>query len=196
MLQKQGQAGGLGAPVQGEQKEPGDEKQHRRGQKIPAVVKQGGAHAPGQRQFNRGPNQHERRETEQFQGGGKLKPVIPRARQQRPYHHPTHAHGIVVAQAPGHIHGVFLEQQRIQREPEELDAQAEAPKDRQEKPKAPHRRQAPEAGRGRGQAYPGENPGRVTVADNPHGEGYQDGVQAQDRVKDPDLAPGEVEAPL
>ena len=101
-----------------------------------------------------------------------------------------------MAQAPGHIHVVFLEQQRIQGEPEELDAQAEAPKDRQEWPETPHRRQAPEAGRGRRQAHPGENPGRVTVADNPHGEGYQDGVQTEDGVEEPDLAPGEMETPL
>ena len=153
-------------------------------------------HAPGQRQFDRGRNQQQRPEAEQFQGGGELQPVIPRARQQRPHHHPAHAHGIVVAQAPGRIRVVFLEQQRIQGDSEELDAQAESPKDRQERPKAPHRRQPPEAGRGRRQAHPGENPGRVTVADNPHGEGYQDGVQAKDGVEEPDLAPGEMETPL
>ena len=77
VFQEQGEAGGLGAPVQGEQEEPGDEKQHWRGQKIPAVVKQGGGHAPGQREFDRGRNQQQRPEAEQFQGGGKLKPVIP-----------------------------------------------------------------------------------------------------------------------
>ena len=48
----------------------------------------------------------------------------------------------------------------------------------------------------RRQAEPGENPGRVTVADDAHGEGHQDGVEAEDRVEDPDLGPGELEAPL
>ncbi len=196
MLQEQGEAGGFGSPVQGKEKEPGGEKQYRGRQKIPAVFKDSGAHPPGQRQFHRGRDQDQGPDAEQFQGGGKLQPVIPRARQKRPHHHAAHAHGIVVAQAPGHIPGVFLEQKRIQREPEELDAQAEAPKDRQEGPEVLHRRQAPETGRGRRQARPGENPGRVTVADHPNGERHQDGVQAQDGEEEPDLAPGEMETAL
>jgi hypothetical protein len=62
--------------VQGEQKEPGDKKQHRGRQKIPAVVKEGGAHAPGQREFDRGRDEEQHPEAEQFQGGGKFQPVI------------------------------------------------------------------------------------------------------------------------
>ena len=91
---------------------------------------------------------------------------------------------------------VFLEQQGIQGEPEELAAQAEGQKDRQEGPETAYHRQPPEAGRGRRQADPGKNPGRVTVADHADGKGHQDGVQAEDRVEDPDLAAGEMETTL
>lgn len=98
-----------------------------------------------------------------------------------------------MAQTPGCMPLVFLEQEGIKREPEELDTQAETPKDGQEGPKASHQRQPPEAGRGCYYANPGKNASGITVANDPHGEGHQDGVQAEDGVEEPDLAPGKVE---
>jgi hypothetical protein len=80
---------------------------------------------------------------------------------------------------------VFLEQEGIQGEPEELAAHAEPPKDPQKGPETPHHRQPPEAQRHGRQADPGENPGRIAVADNAHGKGHQDGVEAEDGVEDP-----------
>ena len=66
VLQEQGEAGGLSPPVQGEEKEPGGEEQHRGSQKIPAILEEGGAHAPGQRQPHRGRDQQQHPGAEQF----------------------------------------------------------------------------------------------------------------------------------
>ena len=96
----------------------------------------------------------------------------------------------------GGIGRILFKQQDVQGLAKERQAQAEAPKDRQKGPEALRAGHPPEADRGARQAQTGEDPGRITVADHPHGKGHQDGVQVEDGVEEADLAAGELEPPL
>ena len=135
-------------------------------------------------------------QAKELQGQGEFPEIDHEAAGQGAQHHAPHAPGVEFPEAPGGIGRILFKQQDVQGLAKERQAQAEAPKDRQKGPETIGAGHPPKADGGARQAQTGEDPGRITVADHPHGKGHQDGVQVEDGVEQADLAAGEVEPPL